>query len=1038
MSLQGNIEEVGLGAVIQMLSLNQYRGTLRIETEEGGSQFFFMSEGEIVLVRQVKKDPVRLGDLLLRSGKISTDQLDTALAEQKKKRGTQRLGKTLVDLAMIQQDQIEDAVRTKFEEDFLDMFLLDKGRFEFIFGLTPEALFGPEEKLERVSIDSGGVMLEAVKRIDEWQEIVRDLGSLDTIYRNRMATMGPKIEDYDLEGVSLHPQARKELYDLLDGDHSLRGVITSALREGIATRLETFVFLHRLKANDLVRPLDFKTLLGEAKQALASGDVPGTAKYIRAILGRKDTIDLSLIRRYLEFLKKYKRPRLAFAEARRFAAQLLAKGEADPAIELYEVAIGIERNSETIDRLFYALLRANKRKRAVEVGLLLRDYLGSDAELSVAVRVSKNISELDPKNPEVLELEGLIFMRQERNEEAIVCFDQALGRSEPEDARRSHIVDAILTLQPERNELRDEQASRELQHAELMLKREIRRRRAFVLGSLILVVLVWRTYAEYRARVVMDTVEELAAEDDIDLNDVKRLGKKIDEVLSYGFTTVRGRAEELELENEKAWTRITQERSAETDSRVQETRDAEAGAIAKVARDKKAEELKAALDSYAALVKEGAFEKASANAASVANVYGEEFPDETKVLRVFTLVSTTPPGASVVVGGKTLGKTPVHIGVALGGSLPVTIRQPGFQPLRETLAGAGYAKVGYELVPGPTWSVALAQEPLTAEIAADGSVVVALPSGVLTALDAKTGERLWKTKVLDPGSGVGLTGLSVSGAYAIATYAKGVVAVALDSGKEVWRKASLGAKTLEPTAIALPGKAAVLVASGPVLYLLDAKTGAAIQDPPVRFESPILLSPTAGGSGRAMRAFVALKSSVVAIDLSNANGGDVAAVLWTSAKTAATGAPFYSASAEALIVPVGNAFRALGEAQGDTVADLAPGVGPLRGTTLIGERLSVLGQNSFMLTLSVYTGKVLWAGKKVLKSVSAGPVAVGKDLVVVSGDGKFHRYTSGGRERTIAPISLGAPVSGSLRATGEHVVAVSGTTVYLVNVSVRP
>ncbi len=1036
MSLQGNIEEMGLGAVIQMLSLNQYRGTLRIETEEGGSQFFFMSEGEIVLVRQVKKDPVRLGDLLLRSGKISTDQLDTALAKQKKMRGTQRLGKTLVDLEMIQQDQIEDAVKNKFEEDFLDMFLLDKGRFEFIFGLTPEALFGPEEKLERVSIDSGGVMMEAVKRIDEWQEIVKSLGSLDTIYRNRIGTMGPKIEDYDFEGVTLHPQARKELYDLLDGDHSLRGVIASALREGIATRLETFVFLYQLKENDLVRPLDFKTLLGEAKQSLGSGDVPGTAKYIRAILGRKDTIDLKLIKRYLEFLKKYKRPRLAFSEARRFAAQLLAKGEAEHAIELYEVAIGIERNSETIDRLFYALLRANKRKRAVEVGLLLRGFLGSDAELSVSVRVSKNLSELDPKNPEVLELAGLILMRQERNEEAIVVLDEAFARTDGEHARRGTIVEAILKLQPDRNELRDEQASRELQHAELMLKREIRRRWAFVLGSLIFVVFAWRVYAEYRARVVMETVEELAAEDDMDLNDVKRLGKKIDEVLSYGFTTIRGRAEELDLENEEAWARITKQRSAETDTRVQEGQQAAAEAEAAAERDTKRDGLREELRAYTKLVKGGSFKEASAKAISLAGIYAKEFPEETKVLQVFVAVKTTPPGSSVVFGEEILGTTPTHVGISVGKSLLVTLRQPGFRPVQETLKGKAYGSVAFDLEPGPTWSVNLGSEPLAPEIAADGSVVVALPSGVVTSLDAETGKPLWKANLLKAGSGASLTGLTVSGAYAVATYGNGVVGVALDTGIEVWRK-NFSEKTLAPTAAPLPGKAAVLVASGPVMNLLDAKTGFLLQDPPVRFESPILLPLAVGGSGRDQRAFVVLKARVVAIDLSNDNGGDVAAVLWTSEGTSATASPFYSSSAEAVIVPVGTSFRALGESQGDTVAELGPGVGPLLGTALIGERLSVLARNGFMLTLSVYTGKVLWAGKKVLKSVSAGPVAVGKDLVVVSKEGQFYRYTSGGRERKIAPISLGKGVDGTMRAAGEHVVAVSGSTVYLVNVSVR-
>ena len=68
----------GLGNVRRTV-LFASRGTLRIETEDGGSQFFFISEGEIVLVRQVKRDPVRLGDLLVKAGNINTQQLDEGI-----------------------------------------------------------------------------------------------------------------------------------------------------------------------------------------------------------------------------------------------------------------------------------------------------------------------------------------------------------------------------------------------------------------------------------------------------------------------------------------------------------------------------------------------------------------------------------------------------------------------------------------------------------------------------------------------------------------------------------------------------------------------------------------------------------------------------------------------------------------------------------------------------------------------------------------------------------------------------------------------
>src|SRR5690606_17206108 len=102
-----------------------------------------------------------------------------------------------------------------------------------------------------------------------------------------------------------------------------------AIRQRLATRMETFQYLHALRENELIKPLDFRTLFNGAKAALEAGDVPGAAKYIRAILGQKGQLDLGLVKRYLSFLKKYKRPRLAFDEARLFAAACLSRDETE-------------------------------------------------------------------------------------------------------------------------------------------------------------------------------------------------------------------------------------------------------------------------------------------------------------------------------------------------------------------------------------------------------------------------------------------------------------------------------------------------------------------------------------------------------------------------------------------------------------------------------------------------------------------------------------------------------------------------------------
>jgi len=90
-----------------------------------------------------------------------------------------------------------------------------------------------------------------------------------------------------------------------------------------ASRLHVFQFIHACKQNDLIRTLDAQACLAEAKEALDKGDANETAKFLRAVMA-KERIELNLIRRYIEFLRKAERPQLARRECKTLAAQYLA------------------------------------------------------------------------------------------------------------------------------------------------------------------------------------------------------------------------------------------------------------------------------------------------------------------------------------------------------------------------------------------------------------------------------------------------------------------------------------------------------------------------------------------------------------------------------------------------------------------------------------------------------------------------------------------------------------------------------------------
>ncbi len=1029
MSLQGQIEEMGLGAVIQTLSLNRYRGTLRIESEEAGNQFFFISEGEIVLVRQVQRDPVRLGDLLVRAGRVSHVQLDQALAEQKKV--GKRLGEVLVDLGLVTGDDIDKVIRGKFEEEFLDLFLLDKGRFEFIFGLTPEALFAPEEKLERVTLNTSGLMLEAMRRLDEWQDMIKSLGSFDTIFQNRVSSMGANIVDYQFKGIHLPGKVRVELYELLDGTRSVREVLGLAIRQRLATRMETFQYLHALRENELIKPLDFRTLFNGAKSALEGGDVPGAAKYIRAILGQKGQLDLGLVKRYLAFLRKYKRPRLAFDEARLFAAACLSRDETEHAIALYEEALSLEFKSvEVLDRLFYALLRANRRERAVEVGLKVRDYLAADEAIGVAARMATNLREIDPDNPEVIELSGLVLRRQERVEEALKELERALERGGEAYPRRRELVSALLELQPERADLRDEREALEVKAAREQLQREFRKKLLAVGGTILAVVLLWRGYNELQARRHLSAAQELIAAGFDDFQQYGRVSAHLQDAIRDGLTTVSGQARREKERIDIEWAaKLLAADAARQRSLLEERalKDAQQRERELLARRL---ELEDALAEHRRLVGIQDWAAASAKTLDIRRRYGDLGDARTGELTLYAHVTSTPSGAELLRDGEVVGKTPGVVPIPVGREARLTVRLRGYQLVEEALDGTAFTTRSLTLTPGPSWRARLERAPLPTIATWERGVLVGDEAGQVKALSWADGRPRWSvdlsTTLLplgDPGVPFVLQTIAAAGKHLVAVSAQAMAAVELTTGQVEWTRKLSGA---EGTTFLVPARIltqdVVLLCRGPSLTVIDSGSGTPVQ----RFalSAPAAFAPTLGGSV----AFVAqADGKLVALDLSRRD----AAVMWQKDKLTPRAAPLYSQLGQAVLVDEGESLRSFGAADGAPLATFQPQIGPLLGAALSDERLYVVGRGGHLAALRAYDGQLLLRGTRVAKAPSGGPVVVAQDVLVVDGQGEVVQLTASARARP-TKVSLGGAVTAPLVASDGRVIAVVGADVLLI------
>ncbi|MCX7704019.1 MAG: DUF4388 domain-containing protein [Planctomycetota bacterium] len=204
MVLRGELRDVGLAEVFQMLVAAGKEGTLSIKSGKRKMHIYFGKGpmGKVRLLREGGVSHTALGKLLLRAGRISQSQLGVALEKQKQTRGL--LGQILVEMNAISEQDIENCVKTQLEEEICNVFLWENAEFEFVPGepLAPfvdMSLLGKEIKFEVCEI-----LLEAARRVDEWRKVLEEIEKTKTefeVARKDSLPPDPSLFGFSYEDV---------------------------------------------------------------------------------------------------------------------------------------------------------------------------------------------------------------------------------------------------------------------------------------------------------------------------------------------------------------------------------------------------------------------------------------------------------------------------------------------------------------------------------------------------------------------------------------------------------------------------------------------------------------------------------------------------------------------------------------------------------------------------------------------------------------------------------------------------------------------
>jgi hypothetical protein len=153
--LRGTLARLALPDLLHELQAAGATGILSL-TSGGARKALYFKGGRVVFAASNLPSD-RLGEVLLREGKITPDQIESSVRALAQGR---RQGRVLVEMGALSPDELWWAVQTQVREIVFSVFQWDEGHFHFEESVLPE-----KEKIT-VDLDVTALVLEGVRRMD--------------------------------------------------------------------------------------------------------------------------------------------------------------------------------------------------------------------------------------------------------------------------------------------------------------------------------------------------------------------------------------------------------------------------------------------------------------------------------------------------------------------------------------------------------------------------------------------------------------------------------------------------------------------------------------------------------------------------------------------------------------------------------------------------------------------------------------------------------------------------------------------------------
>ncbi|AKV01791.1 hypothetical protein AKJ09_08454 [Labilithrix luteola] len=158
MKLAGEIRSPGaLSDIVALAAQSNWKGELIVLSEKGTRSLYF--EGGTIIAASTTIAEERLGETLYRFGVITREQLETIVRISTETR--KRLGETAIETGIVAAEQLYSMMARQVEEVFFAAVHVTEGAFYFF------DRFEERHILRRHSLNAGGLLMEAARRMDE-------------------------------------------------------------------------------------------------------------------------------------------------------------------------------------------------------------------------------------------------------------------------------------------------------------------------------------------------------------------------------------------------------------------------------------------------------------------------------------------------------------------------------------------------------------------------------------------------------------------------------------------------------------------------------------------------------------------------------------------------------------------------------------------------------------------------------------------------------------------------------------------------------